>query len=632
MDPRLLDYYNRELAYMREMGREFADQHPKIAARLGMHGLQVADPYVERLLEGFAFVAARIHLKMDAQFPRFSQRLLELIYPHYLTPTPAMGIVRLNPKTSDGGLTAPFPVPRHTLIHAPLVPGQTTACQFRTAHAVELLPLALTRAWVQGHARDVPTPQGHATPASSLHLQLETTGGREIGAIGFDALPIYLAGTAERALHLLELIAARLIGCTLNWVHHGKPHTIWLPPQHISTLGFAEDESLIPYRNTSFSGYRLLHEYFACPERFRFFRLNRLGEHLRHIKATGLEIALYFDRVASALEKVVTAADFALFTTPVINLFHKRGDRTSISLAHFEHHLLADRSRPLDYEIFSISRIHGYRSDNTEQQVFRPLYETLGAAGTHAGQADDTAQAWFSMRREPRKPSETARRNGMRSGYIGSEVFVQLVDRQDAPWSGSLDRVAPDMLCTNRDLPLLLNSTGAQRLHLDVSVPVERAEFITPITRPTPAIAEQHITWQLLSHLQLNFHTLTDASPADGAKVMRELLHLYTRLGGHTGAHSVARHAQAITSMRLAPMYVRIPQPGPIVFGRGVEIEMEIDEDSFAGSSPWLFGSILEHFLARHVGINTATRLALRSIQHGEFARWPARSGKRPII
>jgi len=631
MDPRLLDYYNRELAYMREMGREFAEQHPKIAARLGMHGLQVADPYVERLLEGFAFVAARIHLKMDAEFPRFSQRLLELIYPHYLTPTPAMGIVRLTPKASDGGLTAPFRVPRHTLVHAPLTPGQVTACQFRTAHDVELLPLALSRAWVQGHAQDIPIPQGHGKPVSSLHLQLDTAGGREIGAIGFDALPVYLAGTAERALLLLELIAARLVGCALKWVHNGTPQHIWLRPEHISTLGFAENESLIPYGNASFSGYRLLHEYFACPERFRFFSVNRLGEHLSRIHATSLEIALYFNQDASALEKVVTAADFALFSTPVINLFHKRGDRTAISLAHFEHHLVADRARPLDYEIFSISRIHGYRFDNTEQQVFRPLYETLGAMDQSDEHAPETTQAWFSMRREPRKPSQIARRNGMRSGYIGSEVFVQLVDREDAPWSGTLDRVAPEMLCSNRDLPLLLGSTGAQSLQLDVSVPIKRAEFISPITRPTAAIAEQKITWRLLSHLQLNFHTLTDASPADGAKVMRELLHLYTRLDGHAGGHSVARHAEAITSMHLAPMYVRIPKPGPIVFGRGVEIDMTVDDAHFAGSSPWLFGSILEHFLTRHVGINTATRLVLRRLQHGEFARWPARSGMRPI-
>ncbi|QNP49098.1 type VI secretion system baseplate subunit TssF [Diaphorobacter aerolatus] len=194
MDPRLLDYYNRELAYIRELGQEFAQEHPKIAGRLGMKGIEVADPYVERLLEGFALLAGRIQLKMDAEFPRFSQRLLELIYPHYLAPTPAMGIVRLHPSEAEGGITGAFQVPRLTVLRAPISPGQVTACQFRTAHDVELLPLEVKQAWVEGLANDVRVPANQKKVVSSLHIVLETHGDRDICTVDFDKLPFYIAG------------------------------------------------------------------------------------------------------------------------------------------------------------------------------------------------------------------------------------------------------------------------------------------------------------------------------------------------------------------------------------------------------------------------------------------------------
>jgi type VI secretion system protein ImpG len=146
VDPRLLDYYNRELAYVREQGAEFADKFPKVAARLAMRGIEVADPYVERLLESFAFMSARIQLKMDAEFPRFSQRLLDVVYPSYLAPTPAMGIVKFEPSKSEGGSADGYTLPRHTRLRARLPAHEQTACEFRTAHAITMWPLRLAEA------------------------------------------------------------------------------------------------------------------------------------------------------------------------------------------------------------------------------------------------------------------------------------------------------------------------------------------------------------------------------------------------------------------------------------------------------------------------------------------------------
>ncbi len=621
MDPRLLDYYNRELAYIRELGQEFAQEHPKIAGRLGMKGLEVADPYVERLLEGFALLAGRIQLKMDTEFPRFSQRLLELIYPHYLAPTPAMGIVRLHPSEAEGGITEAFQVPRLTVLRAPISPGQVTACQFRTAHNVELLPLEFKDAWIEDLASDVRIPSNQKKVASSLHLVLQTHGDKEFRAIEFDELPIYVAGPADRAQRLLELICARLVGGAIKWRNaEGEDQQTWLASDQISGMGFENDEALIPYETRSFSGYRLLHEYFACPDRFRFFKISRLKQILKRIQATRVEFVLHFDRSATELEKVVSENHFHLFCTPVINLFPKKGDRIDVSLAHYEHHLLGDRTRPLDYEVYSVSSIQGYAANNTEVQNFLPIYETLGT------QESSHSEAYFSLRREPRKLSEVAKRNGPRTGYIGSEVFAQLVDRQDAPYPHSLSRIAPEMLCTNRDLSLLITSGAERDFQLAVSAPVQRVELITTLTRPAPAIAERKATWRLLSHLQLNYETLTDATPTEGAKVIRELLNLYAQLSRIESS----QHADAVATVELKPMFARVRQPGPIVYGRGVDIHLTVDQSKFGGASPWLFGAVLERFFARHVGINSATRMKMSTLQNGPFAEWATRMGLRP--
>ncbi|MDR2153988.1 MAG: type VI secretion system baseplate subunit TssF [Burkholderiaceae bacterium] len=621
MDPRLLDYYNRELAYLRELGAEFARLHPKIAGRLGMSGIEVADPYVERLLEGFAFLSGRIHLKMDAEFPRFSQRLLELIYPHYLRPTPAMGVARFNPSLTEGGLTAAFRIPRHTLLRAPIAPGQVTACEFRTAHEVTLLPLDIVEASIEGAAAPLAADiRTNKAVRSSLHLQFCARNGLEVSTIEAERISLYIGGPADRASQLLELIGGRLIGALVSWQSGGKAQQRWLDRSLITCDGYGEDEALLPYDNRSFSGYRILHEYFACPDRFRFFSINGLSSILATIPGTQFKVTLLFEQTATALEKVITKEDFVLHCTPVINLFPKRGNRIDISLANFEHHLVANRTRPMDYEIHTVSLIHGYTVSNTEQQVFRPLLETLGR------QPGDRQEGFFTTRREPRKLSETAKRSGSRSGYVGSEVFVQLVDQQDAPFSHHLERIAPDMLCTNRDLPLLVATGGGHDLQLTISAPISEITILGSLTPPVPAVAERDITWRLISHLHLNYHTLTDLSASEGAQTMRDLLGLYSSLG----RRGIEGQADSVRSMRLAPMVCRMPQQGPIVFGRGVAIETTVDTSAFAGHSPWLFGAVLEQFMARHVSINSAVQFRLSTLQGGAFAAWPVRQGARP--
>ena len=132
MDPRLLRAYETELAFVREVGGEFAREFPKIAARLSLGSLEVADPYVERLLEGFALLTARVQLKMEAEYPTFTQSLLQMVYPHYLGPTPSMAVVQFRPEQTLRATPKGVVLPAGTAVRSLL--GTEDQTQLRVPH------------------------------------------------------------------------------------------------------------------------------------------------------------------------------------------------------------------------------------------------------------------------------------------------------------------------------------------------------------------------------------------------------------------------------------------------------------------------------------------------------------------
>jgi type VI secretion system protein ImpG len=624
MDPRMLDYYNRELAYVREQGAEFAGQFPKVAARLGMHGIEVADPYVERLLEGFAFMSARVQLKMDSEFPRFSERLLDLVYPGYLSPTPAMGIARFEPSKSQGGSPEGYVLPRHSRLRARLPAHEQTACEFRTAHELTLWPLRLAEARLTAAPPDLPIAgfSWGAPVRGALRLVFESTGQIDVAALKLDSLPLFITGTTDAASRLQELIHTQCLGLLVHAGGLPIRSLVPYPPEALSCEGFATEQALLPIESRAFDGHRLLHEYFSFPERFRFFSINGLQRALPQMVGNRFEVVILLKAANAALESVIDASNLLLHCTPVANLFTRTSDRIPVGTNRFEYHAVMDRGRPLDFEIHSISRVKGYHSDSDREILFQPFYAAADTDRRGSG-------AFFSMRREPRLLSEQARRHGPRTGYVGSECFLSLVDANEAPFPSELRQVAIDALCTNRDLSLLtpLGSSGSD-LSLLSSAPVDDIRFVVSPTRPTPALAEREITWRLISQLSLNYLTLTDADSAQGASALRELLTLYARLG------SAGAEAQigAVQKLAVSPVNRRVPGRGPIVFGRGVQLDLLVDELPLAGISPWLLGAVLEQFFARHVGINAFTEFVLRSSQRGQIASWQPRIGRRPTL
>ncbi|WP_034912057.1 type VI secretion system baseplate subunit TssF [Erwinia sp. 9145] len=625
MDSKLLDYYNRELAYLREMGAEFAERYPKVAGRLGMRGIEVADPYVERLMEGFAFLTSRVQLKMDAEFPRFSQRMLEMIAPNYLAPTPSMAIAELHPDAKKGDITRGFLVPRGTLMDSQALKKNGVTCSYTTAHDVVLQPVSIERVELGGVPADIPLASlglSQRGAVSALRIRLTTRNEMMLNNLTFDNLMFFLSGPDIQAQQLLELIMQHSVGFFCQTVE-ANPQRVVMGDDALKQEGFAPEQSLLPDDLRNFDGYRLLQEYFAFPARFQFVSIGQLRPLLAKCGpgVKTMEIVLLLDKADSALERVIDKSHLALHCTPVINLFPRTAERQKISDDVHEYHLVADNIRPLDYEIFSVQKLYVSGENSREEQVFRPFWSTFGRDEGDYG-------AYFSLRREPRTLSEHARRYGTRTGYVGSEVFLSLVDERQSPWRDDLRHLTAEVMCTSRDLPLMLLQQDQGHFMMADSIPVGQLTLRKGPTPPRPALAENMATWRLISHLQMNYLSLMDSEDGQGASALRQLLGLYANLA----EPSVARQIDGIRHCQLKPVYRRVPEPGPIVFARGIGIDLSVDEQAFSGASPWLLGSVLERVFARLVAINAFTEVTLNSQQRGEVGYWAPRMGKRALI
>ena len=377
MDPRLLEYYNRELQHLREVGGEFAKEFPKIAGRLGLEGFECADPYVERLLEGFGFLAARVQLKLDAEFPRFTQHLLEIIYPHYLAPTPSMLVAQFQPDPTEGALDQGFVIPRGSELRSLLGKGDQTPCEYRTAHEVTLWPVELTE--VQYFAGKEPValldlPDLNKVRAG-VRLRLRTTlPGLTFDKLALERLTLFLHGGDELPMRVYEQLLSNTV---LMVVRPGQRPAPWhevVPGERIRRLGFADEQALLPYAPPSFRGYRLLHEYFVFPQRYLFVELVGLGPAVRRCADSELEILILLNRASAVLENSLETEHFALFCAPAINLFPKRADRIHLSEQVAEHHVVPDRTRPMDFEVYQVNGVTGIGGEGEEQEFLSLIH------------------------------------------------------------------------------------------------------------------------------------------------------------------------------------------------------------------------------------------------------------------
>lgn len=622
MNPRLLEHYQRELQFIREMGNEFARIHPKIASGLDLTGTECADPYVERLLEGFAFLTARIQLKMEAEFPRFTQHLLEMVYPHYLAPLPAMVVAQFKPDLHGGVTEQGFLLPRKTrLLSNSRIKGRAKV-EFRTAHELQLWPLQLTEA----SYLPLGAALGYAGTntrgvKSALRLRLETVLDLSVCQLPIDRLPIYLHGIGALPPQLYELLFGHVITTVIQPPGQSPPWRENLD-KAIQPLGFEQQHALLPYTPASFHGYRLLQEYFALPQRFMFFELVNLRSALQRCNAASVEIIILLDVARPELEDLVNKDNFLLYCSPAINLFPKRADRIHLNQSSTEHQIIIDRTAQSDYEVHTVTEVTGYGAATSVEQIFQPFYSMRQE--TYA----DNSFAYYTIRRQPSLATATNRTGKLKASYLGSEVFVSLVDSSATPYRSDLKQLGVNVLCTNRDLPLLLLFDEIDvDFTLEISAPVDAVSCLAGPSDPRPSSAEGEYAWRLISHLSLNYLSIVDSDNAQGAFALRELLRLYADFT----KPAVTRQIEGLLSIESRPAVMRVPVAGPMCFGRGVEITVTLEEAAFVGASAFLLGALLEKFFCKYVSINSFTQTIVKTRERGEIMRWPVRTGTRTL-
>lgn len=632
MNPLLLKYYTQELAHLREMGAEFAEAFPKVAGRLGLEQFECADPYVERLLEGFSFLAARVQMRLDAQYPRFAQHLAEIVFPQYLAPIPSMVVAQFTPDFSHPSLARGVRVLRSTALSGQLDKHQTTRCEYRTAHDLTLWPIELIEARYApdsgafGHALGALTKR----PLAALHLRFRAHGIEAASALALDTLPIYLRGSDNAAVRVYEQLTGHVVGAYVLPAGAAVPSAV-LPSSCVVPTGFSDEQALLPQAAQSFSGFRLLQEYFAFAERFLFVELQGLRQALRTCNSTTFEIVLLLDELDSTLEAAMEASQFALHCTPAINLFERRADRIWVNDEQFEYHVVADRTRPIDFEIHSIVGVDGHRMGATEPRRFDPLYRMRGGESGGTG-------AYYQVRRETRLPSEQERRLGTRSRYVGSEVFIALVDGAEQPVSADLHQLGVNALCTNRDLPLRMRvGAGATDFICGEALPVESVRCVAGPSEPRgPLTQSDEVVWRLVDGLSAHYLPLTEsmgredgsAASETRAEALRDLLSLHCRQDDHVAK----RQIMSIERMSARPVTRRLPIAGPTSFGRGLQITVEFADSPFAYEGGFLFGAVLQAFFASYVSINHFTETVVRTPGRGEVMRWAPRIGRCAIL
>jgi type VI secretion system protein ImpG len=504
-DP-LLPYYNRELTFLRRLGAEFATAHPKIAGRLRLGPDASEDPHVERLVQAFAYVSARIRHKLDDDFPELSEALLGVLYPHYLAPVPSMAVVQFALDPEQTSLSSGLTIPRHTALETEPIDGDP--CRFRTCYPVTLWPIELVEARLERPPFKAPVTRVSNRGASVLRLRLRCTSDQvAYPDLELTTLRLFFKGQNQHVFPLYELLFNNVLGVALAG-GPDDPAPVALPPDCVRPVGFGSEEGLLPYSARSFLGYRLLTGFFAFPEIYLFCDLAGLDQARQGRIANVLEVYFYLDRASPDLEANLSADNFQLGCTPVVNLYRQRADPNQLSQTRSEYAVVPDARRPLAHEVHSIDRVSALTAAGDVVE-FRPLYSASHADG-HAA----PGRFWHAMRRTAGSPDG------------GTDVSLTLVDLDQRTAAADGWTLEVETTCLNRDLPRRLPFGGGQpRLQFtDGGASVG----VRCLTAPTPArrLANgKAALWRLISHLSLNHRSLLDS--ADGAGPLREILKLY---------------------------------------------------------------------------------------------------------
>lgn len=611
MSKDLLPYYDRELAALRQLASDFAEAHPKAAGRLRIGQDAVDDPHVGRLLEGAAFLAGRVHRRLDDEYPELTDALLGLLYPNYLAPLPAAAIAQF---ACQPDVRVPIAVPRGTAIETDPIEGEP--CRFTTTADATLWPIRVEGLRLSGLPLAAPiNPQARGAKASLRFILRTLDPGASFADLAVDQLRLHLTGPADRAVALYELLCNHALSLALA-EGPNDPNPTLLPPSALRPAGFADEEALYPWSPRSFSGFRLLTEYFAMPEKFLFVDL--VGIEARSLIHTSgkLEVFVYLDRTAAELERTLRPEGMALGCVPIINLFPQRCEPIPLTHQQTEYLVAADHRRTRSLEVWSIEQVRELNGDGSTRP-WLPFYRHA----PHDFQAESSADAQAGF--------YTLIRRAAPASLGGTQVYLAPMDP-----ALSLDRPADqvlsvDALCSNRDLPSRL-PFGEDQPALHLSEGMGAVASLRCLTAPTPSLRQplhDGRAWKLISHLSLSHLSVVGGTL--GAENLRAMLRLYDPYDSEATRSAIA----GLVSVSSALGTARVPGAQPAAFCRGLDVTLTCDPRSWSSSGLFLMTSVLERVLALHTTVNSFVRCTvILEGRSGAVARFPSRAGARLLL
>ena len=593
-DDDLIEYYKRELSYLRNQGADFSARYPKVASRLAFGGAESPDPHTERLIEANAFLAARVHRDLDREFPQVAAALLESQCPSLMQPVPSISIAQLALDPTQGKVTAGYLVPRHTSLVARTASGET--CRMRTAWDNVLWPLNITDVRLSG--------------ASTLCLQVSCTEGLTANELALDTMRLHLHGDWMSTMPLYELLVSAVVGVDVVDDQGQLRH---LPRSSWREVGYDEDQSVLPNPPNASTAYGLLQEYFSFPGKFHFFDITGLkgltgqGAHF--------ELRLLLDRSAKGL-RGLDAESFKLGCVPIVNLFNRTSEPMSIDHRHYEYLLVGDRQFESTTEVHSILSVVASDPDAERPQrltAFAAL-DSQESASSSDQQANPNAgsQVFWSSRREA----------SLRANITGTDIFLSFVDPNNTRCVPSEPVVFAQLLCTNRRLASQLRPQTRLRAE-NLSSSLLITCLYEPSEQRDPPLSGATL-WRLVSLLRLNHESLVGG--ANGVQTLRDMLSLF--------ASSSARdlgQINGVRSLEARGVTARVGGDAWRGFCRGTEVQLGFEETAFVGGSPLLLSAVLARFFSLYTTVNSFVRLTAR--RNGEdWKRWEPMCGRQHLL
>jgi type VI secretion system protein ImpG len=594
------------------MAGEFAEKYPKIASRLLLEPDKCDDPHTERIIEAFAFLAARVHLKVDDEFPEITEALLSVLYPHYVRPIPSMSIVEFVLDPERGKLTTGLRIPRSTMLQSRMVSGEP--CKFRSCYDLTLWPVTIAEASYQPPDRLNP-PIKSMEAVGSLRLLVQCNPDIQLDKLQMDSFRFYLHGESKLVHTLYELLLNNCVQVLIRDPKNTRRRGVTLPASSLRGLGFIDDESLLPYPRRSFLAYRLVQEYFVFPEKFLFVELMDLasvwaGGFKEQAEIIFMIRPFEIEDRRQELELGVTPKTFRLGCTPIINLFPQTCEPILLDQKKYEYPVIPDVRRMSTTEIFSVDEVVSIDSQTRDTVGFEPFYSYR-----HASTRDKKQTFWLANRRpSPKRDDE------------GTDIYLSMVDLSMRPLDPGVDTLTVRTHCTNRDLPSRLpfgSETGD--FTIEGASAIKKIVCLRRPTSPLRPPVGKGVFWRLISHLSLNYLSLVE----EGRDALQEVLKLYN----FTDSVHTAQQIDAIVGLTSSRQFSRVISENGISFARGIRAEMTFDEEKLVGGGVFLFAGVLEYFLGLYATLNSYSQLVVRTQQRKEVLReWLPRAGQRILM